>query len=211
MRTPSIRKLPGIACALGMCLTITFGLSSCAPPFPGQGEVPPEEGSEIRGLEWSDIDILYRTLQFGLDVSVGGYNRFFEEMVLVRVEEVPAGEGGMRSAEEPAREFGPWRSSHRNEDATDAPADGSIAEWYENYFITHDWSEYGRAILSMNVGDRVEIDGKTMVVERVFDYPKSSYYGEIIQLAGDEGIVLQTCVPGRDMNRHVCGSLVLGE
>ncbi|MDO4808298.1 MAG: hypothetical protein Q4A07_13735 [Coriobacteriales bacterium] len=101
--------------------------------------------------------------------------------------------------------YGPW-TAKPDYGATDARADGSISEWADHYYITHDWSEYGQQILGMMPGDQVSINGRTMVVQGVLDYPKDSFYEEILQIAGNSSVVLQTCIPQRDYNRIVFGT-----
>lgn len=100
--------------------------------------------------------------------------------------------------------FGPWKAVP-DYGAADAKADGSLTEWAENYYITHDWSDYGKQILTMIPGDTVTVNGHTFVVEGVFEYPKASFLNEVRQITGDDTIILQTCVPNQDRNRIVFG------
>ncbi len=101
--------------------------------------------------------------------------------------------------------YGPW-TAPADFGATDARADGSITEWADHYYITHDWSEFGQQILGMRPGDRVTINGTTMVVQGILDYPKDSFYEEITRIADNATLILQTCIPGEDYNRIVFGS-----
>ena len=101
--------------------------------------------------------------------------------------------------------FGPWTAA-KEYGTTDAKDDGSLTEWADNYYITHDWSEIGQQILSLVPGDVVTVNGRQARVTEVFNYPKDSYYDEIMQLSGKKGIVLQTCYPESDYNRIVFAS-----
>lgn len=100
--------------------------------------------------------------------------------------------------------FGPW-SAAKDYGATDAREDGSITEWADHYYITHQWSEYGQQILSMLPGDKVTVNGKSFIVQAIFDYPKDSFYEEIMRIVGDQSTVIQTCIPDADYNRIVFG------
>lgn len=100
--------------------------------------------------------------------------------------------------------FGPW-TAQPDYGATDARDDGSLTEWAENYYITHDWSDYGKQILSMIPGDTVTVNEHTFVVEGAFEYPKKSFLNEVRQVTDETAIILQTCVPNQDRNRIVFG------
>ena len=103
--------------------------------------------------------------------------------------------------------FGPW-SAWSDHGARDAAADGSLTEWAERYYITHDWSSYGQQILTMIPGDVVTVNGNTFVVDGCFEYPKSSFLNEVRAICGQDTYVLQTCVPAADRNRIVFGHAI---
>lgn len=100
--------------------------------------------------------------------------------------------------------FGPWqaRDDFDAEEASDA---GEITQWLLDYFITHDWSAYGQQILAMQPGDRLTLNGRTMLVDGVYDYPKDAVVGEVLEMTGETAVVLQTCEPDTDYNRIVYG------
>lgn len=101
--------------------------------------------------------------------------------------------------------FGPW-DAYENHLAEEADPDGRITEWQNHYYITHDWSEYGQQILTIIPGDQVVINGRTMQVYNMFDYPKSSYSDEIWALVGADSVVIQTCdTQDETLNRIVYG------
>lgn len=124
--------------------------------------------------------------------------KWFESYVASRKVEVLIGD------REPSS-FGPWTAA-KEYGTTDANDDGSLTEWADDYYITHDWSEIGQQILGLVPGDVVTINGRQARVTEVFNYPKDSYYDEIMQLSGKKGIVLQTCYPASDYNRIVFAS-----
>ncbi|MBR3326442.1 MAG: hypothetical protein IKG22_03870 [Atopobiaceae bacterium] len=124
------------------------------------------------------------------------YRQWLNAYVNSRVVAVPQSDG-IGSAS-----FGPW-SATQDYGATEARDDGSLTEWAERYYITHHWSEYGQLIRSMVPGDVVTVNGQTVVVERVCDYPRDSVYEEIATLAGDAPVILQTCEPNTNLNRMV--------
>lgn len=101
--------------------------------------------------------------------------------------------------------YGPWKAE-ADYGAADAREDGSVTEWADHYYITHQWSEYGQQILAMRPGDKVSVNGRECVVQAIFDYPKDSFYEEIIRIVGPSALVLQTCIPNASYNRIVFGS-----
>ena len=100
--------------------------------------------------------------------------------------------------------YGPW-TAHKDYYATDADDNGALTEWEDSYYVTHDWSDYGKQILSIIPGDTVEVNGRTMRVADIFDYPKEAYSNEIWALVGEDAVVLQTCEPNSDLNRIAYG------
>ena len=101
--------------------------------------------------------------------------------------------------------FGPW-NARAEFGTTDASEDGSLTEWADHYYITHDWSDYGKQILTMQPGDTITVNNRTFVVSDVCNYPKDSFYDEIVHFAGKEAVILQTCYPDSDENRIVYGN-----
>lgn len=102
--------------------------------------------------------------------------------------------------------LGPW-TAVPDRGATDARFDGSLTEWNDLYYITHDWSEYGQQILALWNGDHVTVNGRTVTVNWICNYPKDSYYEEVRALAGNESpVVFQTCYPDSNFNRIVFAS-----
>lgn len=100
--------------------------------------------------------------------------------------------------------LGPWEAEE-DYHATDASSDGSLTTWADDYYITHDWSEIGQEILSIEPGDTVLVNGTTVLIEDTFNYPKDSYYDEIQELVGADAVVFQTCYPDSDYNRIAWG------
>ncbi len=123
------------------------------------------------------------------------YGRWYHAIVLSRVREVDL-------VARDALSFGPWQARD-DIDALEASDTGELTCWQVDYYITHNWSEYGQGILDMQGGDWVTINGRDLVVRRVLDYPKDGTLGEVYELADEGDVVLQTCVPGSDYNRLV--------
>ena len=124
-------------------------------------------------------------------------HRMYRDYVLARV--VP-----MTMTYEDNQFYGPWTAIDDFE-ATEASNEGLLTQWDEDYYITHDWSEYGQQIRTMVPGDTVEINGRRIVIEGLFDYPKEAYLGEIREFLGWDYLVMQTCEPESDLNRIVYG------
>lgn len=104
----------------------------------------------------------------------------------------------------PSESFGPW-SALAEPGATDANDDGKLTEWADHYYIAHDWSDFGKQILTMQPDDVASVNGRTFVVQGIFNYPKNSFYEEITYLVGKDATVFQTCYPNSDENRIVYG------
>lgn len=92
--------------------------------------------------------------------------------------------------------------------ATEASPDGLLTQWEEGWYVTHEWSWYGRQILELVPGDVVVINGQAFKVEGLFDYPKESFSDEIHELLGYDYVILQTCEPASELNRIVWGPKV---
>ena len=125
------------------------------------------------------------------------FHRWFDAYVHSRIIELSLND-------REAVSFGPW-AARQEIGAEDAASDGALTEWATDYYITHNWSDYGQEILSMQPGDTVSVNGRPLVIEEVFNYPKASYYEEIVQIAGENAIVFQTCYPDSDQNRIAYG------
>ena len=102
---------------------------------------------------------------------------------------------------------GPWEAEWDSE-LVEAKDDGSLTEWCDYYYVTHNWSYYGQIILDLQPGDIVTVNGEPVRVEGIFDYPKDSILDEILALAGEDAVVFQTCVPDEDYNRIVHGHVL---
>lgn len=89
--------------------------------------------------------------------------------------------------------------------ATEANPDGLLTQWDEGYYVTHEWSTYGKQILTMVPGDQVIINGRLIDVVDFFDYPKDAYVDELRSLVDMRFVILQTCEPDSDLNRIVVG------
>lgn len=135
--------------------------------------------------------------QIGCTTLTSGINTWFHAYALSRVIPVTT------SAAEPLA-FGPW-SAAKDYGATDAREDGSLTEWADSYYVTHDWSDFGKQILTMVPGDTVTINGRTITIHGVFNYPKDSYYEEVTEVTGKDAMVLQTCYPDSEENRIAYG------
>ena len=122
---------------------------------------------------------------------------WFSAYVASRVIEVTPGRTETTS-------FGPW-TAEKEYGTTDAREDGSLTEWADNYYITHEWSPFGQQILSFVPGDTVTVNGHTVRIERIFNYPKQSFSDEIEEISGPGVVVFQTCYPNSDENRIAFG------
>ena len=90
--------------------------------------------------------------------------------------------------------------------APEAPSSGRLSEWEEDYFITHSWSVYGKALLCMEAGDIIVINGERCIVDGYFDISKGGYDTDVRYFAGDDSHVFQTCIPDTEYNHIVFAS-----
>lgn len=84
-----------------------------------------------------------------------------------------------------------------------APEDGSLSEWAPHYYIAHSYGPYGEAILQLEPGDVVTVNGTEVTVQGAVDMRKSCTYQEVMSAVGWDATVFQTCVPNSDQNRFV--------
>lgn len=71
--------------------------------------------------------------------------------------------------------------------------DGSINEWAPGWFVTHDWSEAGKTILSLGVGDTIVIDGIPIEITSRGSCLVDDDYESVRSNLGGQCVVLQTC------------------
>lgn len=95
--------------------------------------------------------------------------------------------GGIHSASAPS-----FSAKHRLWDYY-AHDDGSINEWAPGWFVTHDWSESGKAILSLGVGDTIVIDGIPIEITSRGSCLVDDDYESVRSNLGGQCVVLQTC------------------
>ena len=179
---------------LGTALTVLALLSACSYSPIVEDEPPAPEPTAQASLADS-----MHAIPSELDLHLLGdaFDRWYDAYTASRVVELTLNVRGAVS-------FGPW--SARYEPGTeDAAADGALTEWADDYYITHDWSDYGQEILSMQPGDVASVNGRSVTIDRVFNYPKNSFYEEIRHLAGEDTVVFQTCYPDSDYNRIAYG------
>lgn len=81
---------------------------------------------------------------------------------------------------------------------------GAMAEWQPGYYVAHDWSSAGKAILAMRPGDVVYVDGRRLVVAGVTKFREDEYVENIRDVLGYDCVIFQTCYPG-SYNRIVYG------
>ena len=75
-----------------------------------------------------------------------------------------------------------------------ANEDGSLSEWQTDWFISHDWSDYGIAIANLEPGDVVTVNGKTILVLGRQLWPSGSINWDIYDQIGWDKVVFQTCL-----------------
>lgn len=162
-------------------------------------EVTPNDQRVYEPSAKVDLQAHFNEHREELDVSLinSCFGEWFDQYVSNRIIGVTL---NLRDTES----FGPW-AARAEYGTADASEDGSLTEWADHYYITHDWSDFGKQILTMQPGDKATINGRTITVKEVCNYPKDSFYEEVLHIAGEDAIVLQTCYPDSDENRIVYG------
>lgn len=84
-----------------------------------------------------------------------------------------------------------------------APEDGSLSEWAPHYYVAHAYGEYGKAILGLEPGDEITVNGNLVTVEGAITMPMYSPYEDVMREVGWDATVFQTCVPDSDDCRFV--------
>lgn len=84
-----------------------------------------------------------------------------------------------------------------------APADGSLSEWAPHYYVAHSYGEYGDAILGLEPGDQITINGNLVTVEGALVMHLYAAYEDVMSAVGWDATVFQTCVPDSDDCRFV--------
>lgn len=72
--------------------------------------------------------------------------------------------------------------------------DGSINEWADGWYNAHNWSEPGKAIVSLGIGDVIIIDGIPITITDRFYCDVDDYYERIRTEVGEWSVIFQTCL-----------------
>lgn len=75
-----------------------------------------------------------------------------------------------------------------------ANEDGSLSEWQVDWYISHDWSDYGAVIASLEPGDAVTVNGRTVLILGREEWPTGSINWDIYDAIGWDKVVFQTCL-----------------
>ena len=81
-----------------------------------------------------------------------------------------------------------------NLDFESANEDGSLSEWQQDWYISHDWSDYGIAIANLEPGDAVTVNGSTVLILGRDAWPAGSINWDIFDAIGWDKTVFQTCL-----------------
>ena len=85
-----------------------------------------------------------------------------------------------------------WESVE-NQDFESANEDGSLSEWQEDWYISHDWSDYGIAIANLEPGDVVVVDGRVILMLGRDLWPSGVINWDVYDVVGWDKVVFQTC------------------
>jgi len=75
-----------------------------------------------------------------------------------------------------------------------ANEDGSLSEWQTDWYISHDWSDYGYVIARLEPGDAVTVNGRTILILGREIWPAGSINWDIYDAIGWDKVVFQTCL-----------------
>lgn len=79
-----------------------------------------------------------------------------------------------------------------------APDDGSFGVWAPNYYITHWWTPEGQAVLALQPGQSIVIDGNAYLIEGAIDFDRSKDVSDVYARIGRNWVFVQTCIPNTD-------------
>ncbi len=184
-----------------LALMLALTICGCSAPVSRQAQapsssVPTPSVTSYRPALLEELDS--KTTDFSDTSFQSCVSGWFSAYVASRVVEVTPSRSETTS-------FGPW-TAEKEYGTADAREDGSLTEWADNYYITHEWSPIGQQILSFVPGDTVTVNGRTVKIQRIFNYPKESFSDEILELSGPNAVVFQTCYPNSDENRIAFGA-----
>lgn len=116
--------------------------------------------------------------------------------------------GGYLTRDETAEAIAETRSDHELSsvacEGDSAPEDGSLGRWGDGYYLVHDWSDVGKRVLAMSPGDKVTVDGDTLIVAGTRDVPRSSTVGDVRNAYSEKfDVVIQTCLPDDESNMRI--------
>lgn len=200
MRLKRLRRARACGAALALALASTPLTVACA------GIVSTaDEAASSEAVASFTLDLAPSAASLGASLvtrdAYASINDWFDTYARSRVVEVATDLTRARVA------VGPWEAA-ADYGATDAREDGTMTEWASRYYIAHDWSDYGQQILALSIGDTFCVNGVTVEVDGVFNYPKASFLNEVRCVCGDDSYILQTCLPGADLNRIVFGHAI---
>jgi len=75
----------------------------------------------------------------------------------------------------------------------EAPNYDAIGFWFYHHYIAHSWTSYGQAILALEEGDVLSIDGHMLRVDSFYYGPKGQKAHEVYDIVGRDAWMLQTC------------------
>jgi len=97
-----------------------------------------------------------------------------------------------------------WTSTDAWLDTT-APQDGSMGLWQDDYYIVHEYYEIGGQVLQIETGDKIMIDGHSILVAGTYLTPKKNTLEGIRSHTGEAAVVIQTCWPNSNKNKITWG------
>ena len=80
-----------------------------------------------------------------------------------------------------------------------ANEDGSLSEWQTDWFISHDWSDYGHVISILRPGDAVTVNGRTILILGRDMWSNEVYNWDVYDVIGWDKVVFQTCYGDNDI------------
>ena len=96
-----------------------------------------------------------------------------------------------------ARQFN-WEAVE-NLNFDSANEDGSLSEWQTDWFISHDWSDYGHVIADLQPGDAITVNGRTILILGRDEWSNSVYNWDVYDAVGWDKIIFQTCYGDYDI------------
>ena len=184
------RKLADIAIAFCMaCALLSGAASAYAADEPGSGDAPSSAASAQASDSAAENSVPAPNDQGqeAAESQVSGFQQIYNEIY-----NVVTPIAGLDKNLLFKRQYDWVAVENLNFDS--ANEDGSLSEWQTDWFISHDWSDYGHVIAGLEPGDAVTVNGVTTLILGREEWPSGVINWDVYDAIGWDKTVFQTCL-----------------